>query len=263
MIRFAPNAAISMKTHAMCYCHKRGLPPGARISSRGRQIQRLGRRHASRTTAPRCEVSISGAILYLRRHHTSMSEFDCLPPLPWEACTDSNRRFHTRTEESATQVRRGGVEPLIKPCRDCNPVRARIGRVRSNLLDARLVQLLILASLRVVHPQASSPSFKGALRQSSPKVARSAGYPHVPPCCRTPHCVPAARRPRAFQLTKCVKYSCPCSNGTPTFDFSIWSVSNYIRPNSPWVSASPLYRQYPLGKPEKSNHSTGSKWLPH
>jgi hypothetical protein len=76
------------------------------------------------------------------------------------------------TENGApTHVRFGGVQPLTKPCSESDPARTRIGRVESNLLDARLVQLLILASLRVVRPQASSPSFKGALRQSSPKVA--------------------------------------------------------------------------------------------
>jgi hypothetical protein len=63
-------------------------------------------------------------------------------------------RFCTHTDESATHVRFGGMQPLTKPCRESNPVRARIGRVRSNLLDARLVQLLILASPRVVHLQA-------------------------------------------------------------------------------------------------------------
>jgi hypothetical protein len=89
----------------------------------------------------------------------------------------STRRFaHGRC---ATPRCFGGVQPLIKPYSESGPVRPRIGRVWSNLLDARLVQLMILASPRVVHPQASSPSFEGALRQSSPKVPRSACYP---PC---------------------------------------------------------------------------------
>jgi hypothetical protein len=99
------------------------------------------------------------------------------------------------TENGApTHVRFGGVQPLTKPCSESDPARTRIGRVGSNLLDARLVQLLILASLRVVHPQASSPSFKGALRQSSPKVASPLAIFNDPPCCSTLHCVPAARR---------------------------------------------------------------------
>jgi hypothetical protein len=36
-----------------------------------------------------------------------------------------------------------------------------------------LCSSLILASPRVAHPQASSPSFKGALRQSSPKSSQA------------------------------------------------------------------------------------------
>jgi hypothetical protein len=112
--------------------------------------------------------------LYLLLQHTFMPGIDCLPPFARDRRKHARRFAHGR--HSAHSRTFGGVQPLTKPCLGTHSIRLRIGRVSSNLLDARLVQLATPASPRVVHPQASSPSFQGALRQSSPKVARSACY---------------------------------------------------------------------------------------
>jgi hypothetical protein len=119
------------------------------------------------------------------------------------------------------------------------------------------VQLLILASLRVVHPQASSPSFKGALRQSSPKSGRvrllsscSSLLPHS--SLRTSSKVTSSlstdrvRQVLLYLLQRC----------TPLFDLSIWSICIYIRYNNPWASSPSLYRPHPLGH-EEVYHNDG------
>ena len=141
-----------------------------------------------------CEVNLESRLTGIPST-PFVSDFDCEPPSARiEAKRTASRLAHTHGRWTAHSCPLGDVEPLIKPCSERDPAPTRIGRVGSNLLDARLVQQLIPASTRVVHPQASSPSFKGALRQSSPKVASPLAIFCVSPCRRTLHCVPAARR---------------------------------------------------------------------
>jgi hypothetical protein len=106
------------------------------------------------------------------------------------------------------------------------------------------VALVILTSLRFDHPQASRPSFEGALRQSSPKVARSACYS---PCFSLlPHsslriCSKVILTPPTDEVRR-VLLSLFWSH-TLTFDFATWSSSYHTR-SSNLLLDPPLYRIY-------------------
>jgi hypothetical protein len=127
----------------------------------------------------------------------------------------------------------------------------------------RLVKLVTPASTRVVRPQASSPSFEGALRQSSPKVARSACYP---PCSSLLQHSSLRIRSKVissplFDEVNWELLSLLWSH-TFNFDFAIWSFRNYIDPNTPSLDL-PQYRTYIPASHREFKPTKNPQWLHH